>query len=157
MAIRVEKADVASSAPYDRIASRCAPQKREEMLVGDQAEGQTPPFKICTLCGTAWPTRDDFLADPHIKLLGYSVHFKDLELGLFLFNHSSCLTTLAIKACAFTDLYEGPIFTERATGTASCPGYCLHQSELRPCPARCECAYVREVVDKASNWNKACG
>ena len=127
------------------------------MLVGDQVGGETPSFKICTSCGTPWSTRHDFLADPHVTLLGYSVHFKELELGLFLFNHSPCLTTLAIKASEFTDLYDGPIFTERATGTESCPGYCLHQSELRPCPAQCECAYVREVLDKATHWEKTSG
>lgn len=27
-----------------------------------------------------------------------------------------------------------------------CPGYCLHADELAPCPASCECAFVRDVL-----------
>jgi hypothetical protein len=43
---------------------------------------------------------------------------------------------------------------ERKTGTEECPGYCLHQDELQPCPARCECAYVREIIQIIRNWPK---
>jgi hypothetical protein len=52
------------------------------------------------------------------------------------FNHTPCLTTLAIKASEFTDLYDGPIFTERATGTESCPGYCLHLGTITCRPSK---------------------
>jgi hypothetical protein len=30
----------------------------------------------------------------------------------------------------------------------------LHQSDLAPCPSRCECAFVREVVDMVTHWPK---
>lgn len=84
-------------------------------------------------------------------MIGYQVHFEKLTAGLFLFEHI-CGTSLAIHAHEFQDLYNGPIFTERLTGTEECPGYCLHENDLRPCLAKCECAYVREVVQVILHW-----
>ncbi len=106
------------------------------------------------MCGEEWTERADFLSDPAIQVTGYSAHFKDLELGLFYFNHESCKTTLALQASLFTDLHDGPIFEKRKTDSDQCPGYCLKQSETRPCKAECECAYVREVLNKVSRWGK---
>ena len=108
-------------------------------------------FKECPACSHVWDTRSDFLADPNVRLKGYQVHFQELSEGLFLFNHE-CLGTFALSAGAFEDLYEGPVFQEKATGTDQCPGHCLHQSELEPCPSHCECAYVREVMQIVRNW-----
>ena len=102
-------------------------------------------FKSCPLCAVIWATRDDFLSDPSLEIIGYQVNFYHLRAGLFLFNHS-CKTTLAIKAGEFFDLYDGPIFTERKTRGPDCPAYCLHESELHVCPAQCECASVREII-----------
>ena len=102
-------------------------------------------FKQCKNCQTEWPTRDQFLDDPDVVLIGYQSNFVTLEKGLFLFNHS-CQSTLSVEVEAFADLYAGPIFQERLFKTETCPGYCLHHNELRPCPAKCECAYVREIM-----------
>ena len=102
-------------------------------------------FKQCTVCRQKWPTRQDFIVDPDIRIVGYQVNFEELKAGLLYFNHS-CKNTIALSADLFTDLYDGPIFTEPKTGTEVCPGYCLNQEELRPCQAECECAYVREIV-----------
>ena len=107
-------------------------------------------FKKCTVCGFQWASRDDFLRDPGIELIGYQVNFEELKEGFFLFNHT-CKGTLALMANEFCDLYDGPIFKERATGSESCPGYCLHKNELQPCPALCECAYVREIIQIIKN------
>lgn len=111
------------------------------------------PFRRCTSCSTVWPSRNAFLSDPDVRLVGYQVNYGDLQAGFFLFNHS-CRTTLAVRASAFSSLHDGPIFRTRATGTASCPGYCVHESALEPCPARCECAYVRTVLQKVKDWPK---
>ena len=113
-------------------------------------------FKQCSFCLHSWTTRDGFLADPDVHLVGYQANFDKLEAGLFLFNHDfpDCGTTLAIDAARFRDLYHGPVFSERLTLTDRCPRYCMQQEELRPCPARCECAYVREVSDIVRNWPK---
>ena len=110
-------------------------------------------FKTCAVCRRSWKTRDEFLEDPTIDLIGYQVHFKDLHKGLFLFNHS-CHTSLAIPAEKFIDLYHGEIIQGRKTGTVECPGYCLHEDVLEACPAECECAYVREIMQLIRRWPK---
>jgi hypothetical protein len=107
-------------------------------------------FKQCSLCGKVWSAREEFLSDEDIELVGYQVNFKQLTSGYFLFNHS-CKTTLAIKAIEFADLYDGEVFDSRKTGTEECPGYCLHISNLKPCPAECECAYIREIIQIVKN------
>ncbi len=112
-------------------------------------------FKVCPLCGETWKSREAFLADPCVRVIGYQVYFQDLEAGMFLFNHDPCRTTLAIEASHFTDLYDGPMLAGRKTGTQQCPAYCLRQGEIRPCPAECECAYVRDVLDTVARWEKA--
>jgi hypothetical protein len=122
-------------------------------------------FKQCPNCGYRWNTRDEFLMDKSLEIIGYQANFKKLTAGLFYFNHS-CRGTLALQAFLFGDLYEGPMFTERATGGDTCPGHCLHREELSPCPAECECAFVREIIQlikekkvpfTAGNENKKVG
>lgn len=112
-------------------------------------------FKECTMCGRIWESRENFLSDPQIIGIGYMVNFRELELGLFLFNHELCGTTLAIEAAEFIDLYDGPVFVDRLMDTEECPEYCMHNSELRPCPAQCECTHVRQVLDIVVNWSKS--
>jgi hypothetical protein len=123
------------------------------LIVEKNPERKRMLFKKCPSCGFEWSTRDAFLAESNLKVIGYQVHFEELTAGLFLFNHS-CLTTLAVPAARFQDLYQGPVFTERATGSSQCPQYCLHQEELTACPAHCECAYVREIIQIIRNWPK---
>jgi len=112
-------------------------------------------FKVCTFCGETWRSREAFLVDPCVRVIGYQVHFQDLLAGMFLFNHDVCHTTLAIEASHFTDLYDGPTLVGRKTGTQQCPAYCLRQGEVRPCPVECECASVRDVLDRIARWEKA--
>ena len=102
-------------------------------------------FRICSCCNHKWKTRDDFLSDPDVKIIGYQANFEVLKAGLFFFNHD-CGTTLALYADLFADLYQGPIFQERLQGGEDCPGYCLNKDDLEPCPAACECAFVREII-----------
>jgi len=90
-------------------------------------------------------TRQEFISDQNIEIIGYQANFRKLRAGLLYFNHS-CKSTLAISADLFADLYTGPIFEERKTGIDSCPGHCLHKKALDHCPAECECAYVREII-----------
>jgi hypothetical protein len=110
-------------------------------------------FKKCPMCGVEWTGRDRFLGDPGIRIIGYQVSFEELTEGIFLFNHS-CKSTLAIKAEAFIDLYQGPNWTRRAAGSEDCPEYCLKQEELTSCPVDCECASVREVIQLIREWPK---
>ncbi len=110
-------------------------------------------FKRCPKCFFKWPQRFDFLSDPSLEVLGYQVNFGNLTAGIFLFNHD-CFGTLAVPAGAFKDLCHGPIFKERATGSRECPGNCLREDDLAPCPTRCECAYVREILQVVKKWPK---
>lgn len=113
-------------------------------------------FMTCSGCGHQWNERDAVLRDPLIKLIGYQVNFDRLNAGLFMFNHTqdSCMTTLSVPAGRFEDLYHGEIFHERLTGSEQCPGYCLHASSLQSCPAKCECRFVRDVMQVVANWPK---
>jgi len=120
----------------------------------DHFLNKSTAFKKCSACGFEWSSRNDFLGDPNTEIIGYQVHFEELTAGLFFFNHS-CRGTLTIHAHAFRDLYDGPIFTERATDSEECPGYCLHQDELQPCRVQCDCAYVREIIQVINNWTKS--
>lgn len=110
-------------------------------------------YKKCSVCGFAWPTREDFLSDPDLELIGYQVNFKELTAGILLFNHS-CKGTLAVRANDFKDLHDGPVFRERATEGPDCPGHCLHEDDLRPCPAQCECNFVRDIIQRIKSWSK---
>ena len=110
-------------------------------------------FKKCPNCGFEWSSRRDFLDDPRLEIIGYQAQLEELTAGIFLFNHS-CHGTLGIPAGCFEDLYSGPIFTPRATNTEECPGHCLQECDLDPCPVQCECAYVREIIQIIRNWPK---
>jgi len=111
-------------------------------------------FKTCPLCGHSWATRREFLEDPGLELVGYQVDFQELSLGLFLFNHRSCETTLAVPARRFEELYAGPVYQGCRTGEEDCRGYCLKPLELQPCPAECECAWVRALLGIIRDWPK---
>ena len=107
-------------------------------------------FKKCQNCSALWRERSDFVGDETVNLIGYQPNFVKLSKGLFLFNHS-CGTTLSVNVHKFSDLYPGPIFTNSLSGSSDCLGYCLHKNDLRPCPAKCECAYVRFVIGALTN------
>ena len=113
-------------------------------------------FETCPMCNEVWVNREALLSDPRVALVGYQVDFEALETGLFLFNHleRGCGTTLAIEAGRFVDLVAGPIYRGTLKGTEECSDYCLRLDELRPCPAHCECAYVRDVLQVVRNWKK---
>jgi hypothetical protein len=111
-------------------------------------------FKICSCCGNPWHCRDEFLRDANIDLIGYQANFYQLELGYFLFNHLICESTIAINAGFFKNLYTGPVFDRRLTGTEFCQGFCEDVEILDPCDEKCDCAYVRDVIQTIKDWPK---
>jgi hypothetical protein len=111
-------------------------------------------FKKCSCYESPWYTRDEFLQDKNIELVGYQANFCHLELGYILFNHLSCESTIAIPAGHFRDLYEGPVFAQRLYGSKVCQGFCEDQEALEPCENQCECAYVREILQLIQTWPK---
>ncbi len=114
-------------------------------------------YRRCTTCGQEWKTRQDWLVDPCVVLVGYQASFVEFSAGLFLFNHmvAGCNTTMGIPAGDFFDLYAGPMFEGRKCGSKECPGFCLNKEELRSCPVQCECAFVREVLQVVMEWPKS--
>jgi len=104
-------------------------------------------FMVCSNCGHSWKSREDFLNDNGVIIIGYQVNFEELKAGFFLFNHI-CGTTFTLDVQSFEDLYNGPVYKDKETGSDHCPGHCLHKSNLDPCPVKCECAFVREIIQK---------
>ena len=123
------------------------------MNSADKMVEKNTAFHRCPNCEIEWISRDEFLKDPDIQIIGYQVHFEELTAGLFYFNHS-CRGTTAIHMEAFKDLYDGPIFEERLTGSDTCPDYCRYQGNLMPCPNKCECVSVREIIQVIKNGEK---
>lgn len=111
-------------------------------------------FKQCPHCAEVWPDRPALLEDPDVELVGYQSWLPDSVVGMFLLNHIACGTTLAIDANEFTDLHDGPVYAERLAFTDSCSGLCQDWSQLDACPQKCECAFVREVLQIVRNWPK---
>lgn len=105
-------------------------------------------FKTCPSCDKKWNTREDFLSDPLIELNGYQVSFKSLDKGLFLFTHmaDNCHSTMGVYVSEFDDLYSGVRYTENKALSEECPRYCVDEKRLDRCAARCECAYIREIL-----------
>lgn len=105
-------------------------------------------LKKCPCCSHTWTSREEFLADPNLKLIGYQVNFKNLEGGLFLFTHTleKCNSTMAIKMGVFRDLYSGGSYKENKALSEGCPRHCLKEKQLDRCDALCECAFARELL-----------
>ena len=116
------------------------------------------PFKICTSCSKPWNTLNDFLSDPELKMNGYQVHFDDLEGGVFFFTHEQegCLTTLAIPVKAFLPLNERPLLAKRDEQRCINSEFCVHQDDVSPHrPAKCECLWVRDILQTIRTWPKS--
>ncbi|MEE9554736.1 MAG: hypothetical protein V3W18_10605 [candidate division Zixibacteria bacterium] len=105
-------------------------------------------FKTCTGCGFVWNSRNEFILNDNISLVGYQPNFIDIEAGLLLFNHNikKCGTTFALRVGIFTDLYIGPVFDKAKIGTMECEEKCLDQNNMDQCSAVCKYVYVREIM-----------
>jgi len=115
------------------------------------------PFKICPNCQTVWETMEEFLADLELKMNGYQVHFDDLEGGLFFFTHQQegCFTTLALPVTAFLSLNDRPLLAKRDEQLCIGSDFCVHQGDLMPKPVKCECIWVRDILQTIRTWPKA--
>ena len=116
-------------------------------------------FKKCPSCLIEWKTRADFLGDAALELNGYQTNFNKLEQGLFYFTHNDgdCLSTIALEARNFLDLYKGPRYLGSKALGDDCPQYCLDDGQLNRCQEVCECAFVREVTHLIAEAQKGRG
>jgi len=116
-------------------------------------------FKQCSYCNVAWSSRDEFLGDSDIQLIGYQPHYKNMEEGLFLFNHLICNSTLSIVSQKFRDLYTGPLYTNSKLDNDQlnyddCPDFCLFKNKMKGCLQQCERAFVSEIIQVLTMWGK---
>jgi len=113
-------------------------------------------FKVCSLCKKVWESRNDFLNDSMVKIIGFIADFEYPEKGLLLFNHTAqgCGTTLVAEVFNFMDLYSGPIYSEGLTGSEECPEHCLDKDNLEKCSAKCAYSHVREIIQIVKKWPK---
>lgn len=103
-------------------------------------------FKQCPKCNQSWSSRESFLKDESTEFLGYQAFVEDGVLGMFLFNHASCETTLALSAADFVDLKPVELYQAPENQHGEPSPHCLSSLPGRPCPEKCECNFVREVI-----------
>jgi hypothetical protein len=108
-------------------------------------------FKQCTLCAKNWVTREEFLADPHIRISGFQAGLQDVKEGFFLFSHSAlgCDTTLSLPVGLFLDMLENPAPIPDGNisyGRGACEGHCKHPGSFETCQAACANAHCRLVA-----------
>ncbi len=107
-------------------------------------------FKTCKQCAKEWPEREDFLADPEVRLSGCQADVDQPRASVFVFDHvaSGCGTTIAVRVSEFDDLYDGPRHKVRWGNSAKCAGMCHDPKNLEPCANECACAYVRQILQE---------
>lgn len=111
-------------------------------------------FKSCPKCQAVWTSRDQFLRDADVELIGYQVNLMHREKGLFLFNHNTCHTTMAIKVANMESLYHGPVYSENMSRTDKCPAYCMDKNNLAACENSCSYAHIRQLLQIIMKWPK---
>ncbi|CUS99190.1 hypothetical protein JGI22_00420 [Candidatus Kryptobacter tengchongensis] len=62
-------------------------------------------FKKCPMCNSTWESKEDFLSDKSVKLVGYQKYMGLYGGGYLLFKHKTklCGTTVAVKAALFSN------------------------------------------------------
>lgn len=114
-------------------------------------------FKVCTKCKTVWKSREDFIKDPQVKIIGFMANNESVEDGVYLFNHllpdNACNTTMGLFVADFLDLYEGQIYSELEMGSKNCSGHCRKIDDLEQCRAHCRNAVARHIIQKLLKRN----
>lgn len=108
-------------------------------------------FKTCD-CGRSWRTRESFLKDGKVKIVGYQPDLVNHKYNHFVFFHRTkeCGQFFGIRASDFSDLRDGRCPKELCMGQKDCPGYCTDMLDLRVCSVACRNATDREVAAKIS-------
>ena len=116
-------------------------------------------FKTCPKCRHEWKTREEFLDDPEVSIIGFMANNEDSKKGAYLFNHSPpdgrCNSTLAVYVSHFMDLYDGPFYEELKAGSEECSGHCARIEVLEKCNAHCRNAMAREIIYRISDMLSA--
>ena len=101
-------------------------------------------------CGKTWKTRDTFLRDKTVKIIGYQPDFINHKYNHFLFQHKTkdCGILFAVRASDFSDLREKECPNELCFGHDDCPQYCTDTFDLRVCSVTCRNASDRIIASK---------
>jgi len=112
-------------------------------------------FKICPKCDYEWQTRDDFLQDASLFLIGFQAGYAKSDKGFYLFNHlvekDTCNSTIAVDVENFMSLYNGALYEDVHAGSETCSGHCAKVDDLARCSVPCRNATAREVMLKVFN------
>ena len=107
------------------------------------------PFRTCGMCHKQWPTRQDFLADPGLRLLGLQAVPHHPDGNLLVFEHD-CGTTVSVLAWRLRDLAPAGAPGEASLpllyGTEGCNGFCNRLEELSACDRACSNARDRRLT-----------
>ncbi|MGA2266939.1 MAG: hypothetical protein ABSH44_00590 [Bryobacteraceae bacterium] len=106
------------------------------------------PFQICGACKRAWPTWDQFVLDPAVRLLGLQSMLTNPDVNLLVFEHS-CGSSISILSRRLRHLLPEPEPgdpTVRLLGTTECRGHCRLLGDLEACDAPCSNARDRKLI-----------
>lgn len=109
----------------------------------------TTNYRTCD-CGKTWKTRNAFLRDKAVKIIGYQPDFVNHKYNHFLFHHRAkgCGVFFGVRASDFSDLREKGCPNELCFGHDECPGYCMDTFDMRVCSVTCRNATDRVIASK---------
>ena len=99
------------------------------------------PFKTCGSCKHQWPTWDEFVLDPAVRLLGLQSEITNPDVNLLVFEHD-CGSSISILSRRLRHLLPEPEPDDppaRLLGTDQSRGHCLRLEDLEACDAGPRC------------------
>jgi hypothetical protein len=106
-------------------------------------------FRSCGMCRKQWPTRQDFISDPELRLLGLQAVPDFPDANLLVFEHE-CGTSVSVLASRLRDLVPDAEADDPSLpllqGTESCSGFCNRLESLEACDRRCRNARDRRLT-----------
>lgn len=117
--------------------------------IGGRLAGAPPghPVKVCGSCGRPWRSWEDFLADPHLRLLGLQAVTRVPDANLLVFEHR-CGSSVSLLTKRLQHLIpEHPADGWRSLrGTEECRRHCLHLEDHGTCDRPCRHARDRDLL-----------
>ena len=106
-------------------------------------------FKVCGACLRPWPTWEDFVADPGVKLLGLQALPDVPDASVLVFEHR-CGSSISVLTKRLLHLLPLPDAGEEdwpsLRGTDECRRHCLSLADHAPCDRQCRNARDRELL-----------
>ena len=104
------------------------------------------PFKLCGSCGRPWPSWDEFVADPQVRLLGLQAVANVPDASLLVFEHR-CGSSISVLTKRLHHLVPDPHPEwPSLRGTDSCPRHCFALEDHGACDRRCANSRDRDIL-----------